>query len=409
MSYNPNIWKETEFTNSQGERTTYFYRVDEKGNTLESFPPVSSRDDISVEDRVIWLDPEHNKVENRKHEFLQKRQAKQQRLAEEAKQEKEKKMENPKSQFKMSDLALPSPVKVIKRVLPFIKFSSIADFQLDYVLPKISHLPIENFLRWNEKDVNGKFLHDPEQTLNNAVGAFIRTTGLVPYLNLFMTSNLTIWNITLSRKIEERIEYIKLVITQETNKKDANVIYRQIIRFIKENPVFIFAFDTIKLGIGHGILMQRINATTMSITDPNGVNWERILSEMSKPIKALILPLIKEAGFTSFPDSRCRFQTSRGTCLLWSTFFALYPEKSPQQLSKLIDDVLHIVGLPVTVQNRDAVIMELFYQFIQSPVKARDVNVEEHRRGLGICHKCGGIRPAVKKGKKQSLPKINEF
>jgi len=368
MSNRPQrIWGE--FLNEEQE--TFFLRVNESKIPLEfAQEPIYDRENIPHEDRIIWLDDEMNAIEAKKNALLKKKK-------DQEKQKAEEKARDPKSKSKVSELFRDVEPQV--KEIPKYAWKSTKEFDLDYVLPKISHLPQANFSRWLEK--SGKtFVNDPKQNLNVLVTRFIKLTKLIPFFQLFT-----------NEKEPESTEVYGNIVSRELNIKSVAITSEnaeQFIKFIKETPFFIFAFSGIDEVSGeidaHAILMKRENATTMTITDSNGLSWIQNSAFMFPVIQDVADELFTLAGFTLFPNSTCKFQTGRGTCILWSFFFALYPERTPEQLLKMIDDVVKIVGLPMKPESRNAVIMEIFYQFIQLPVKTQDVeNLEEYRKGLG--------------------------
>ena len=378
MSNRPQrIWGEFQ---EEGTEKTFFIRVNESKNPLEgSKKRVYDRENIPHEDRIIWLDPETNVIEAKKNALLQKKK-------DQEKQKAEQKARDPKSRSKVAELFQNVEPQVTK--IPKYAWTSRKEFDLDYVLPKVSHLPQANFSRWLEK--SGKtFVNDPKQNMNALVVKFIRLTKLVPLFQLFTDLKKPESTEVYGNIVSRKLNITTVAITPENAE--------QFIEFVKETPFFIFVFSGIDEVTGeidaHAILMKRENATTMSIIDSNGEGWIKNRAYMIPIIEDVTDQLFTLAGFTSFPDSTCIFQAGRGTCFLWAVFFALYPERTPEQLLKMIDDVIKIVGLPMKSESRNAVIMEIFYQFIQLPVKTQDVeNLEEHRKGLGRCRKCGLIK-----------------
>jgi hypothetical protein len=69
--------------------------------------------------------------------------------------------------------------------------------------------------------------------------------------------------------------------------------------------------------------------------------------------------------------------------MLWTVFFALFQDRTADQLLKMIDDVIKFVKLPQTAESRDLVIMEIMYEFIQRPVLSTSVTREEQMSGFG--------------------------
>jgi hypothetical protein len=61
----------------------------------------------------------------------------------------------------------------------------------------------------------------------------------------------------------------------------------------------------------------------------------------------------------------------------------------------MVDAAINKIGLPANILSYDMFIMELFYEFIQRPQLASDVNAAEYREGFGKpkksirCRKCG--------------------
>jgi hypothetical protein len=291
-----------------------------------------------------------------------------------AQQKAEEKARDPKSRFKVAEL-FPSVEPRITKIGKFKKeWNNVKEFDLDYLLPKISHLPQKQFSRWLQKE-GEEYVNDPEQTLNDSVKSFIRVTRLVPYLQILGDQRVPPETTDVSVRIQSRGLVIPhVVITPKNSQK--------FIEFIRQTPFFILGTASTTPGLGHTILMKKENATTMTIIDSNGKSWFQNRALMLPAVEEVVDELFTRAGFTSFPESSCRFQTGRGTCFLWAVFFALYPERTPEQLLKMIDDVVKIVGLPMNPTSRDAIIMEIFYQFIQSPVNSQDVG-PEYRKGLG--------------------------
>ena len=363
------IWGEFQ---EEGTIKTFFLRVNESKIPLEfAQERIYDRENIPHEDRIIWLDDEMNAIEAKKNAALQKRK-------DQEKQRADQKAGDPKSRSKVRELFRDVEPQVTR--IPTHTWANIKEFDLDYVLPKVSHLPQSKFLRWLKK-VGDEYVNDPDQDLNDLVTRFIFTTKLVPLLFIAgdqkkkKTTDLTI------RLVSKELNIPDEFLTQEN--------FQQLVEFVRRTPFFILGTSSKRLDEGHAIFMKKANATTMTIIDPLGQNWTRNRGHMLKEVEGVVDRLFSVAGFTSFPESPCRFQAGRGTCLLWALFFALYPERTPEQLIKMIDDVVRIIGLPMNETSRDAVIMEVFFQFIQAPVKAQNVDLAEHRKGLGKCRKCG--------------------
>jgi hypothetical protein len=258
-----------------------------------------------------------------------------------------------------------------------------------------------------ERDENGEFKLDPEQNINARLKSLSNSSGRFPILDLCTSKDGSLVIIFLTTRTElgtPKIEKLEFETEQIIYGEKYNKNLERLIEFIQTNPIFIFGFS-IKLSptkySGHAILLKRINPTSIEVIDSNAQTWQKNFKYISSvPFQGEFIKLaFTTAGIENFIPSNCRFQTQRGSCFLWSIFFALYSEKTPEELEKMIDDVIKVVGLPQNNNSRDAVIMELMYQFIQTPIEPSKVG-PEYRTGLGKskhnnkmkCEKCGLLK-----------------
>jgi hypothetical protein len=247
---------------------------------------------------------------------------------------------------------------------------------LEYLLPKVSQLPSERFLRWGEVNAAGRFLYDPTQLINKKLGEVILSVGLVPSISVYGNEN--------------KIYIIKRGITKTNQAVFPNSpeSIQKVGDFIKAEPLFYFGYDTEGAGIsgirGHAILFKKIpgKPNTLELINPYGGDLSDLYASMGANAVQISSKLFTAAGITNFEPARCVVQTQRDTCMLWVTLFSLYPEKDYKDIVKMVDDAIQKIGLRQGIISRDMFIMELFYEFIQNPVLASSVPAD-YREGFG--------------------------
>lgn len=250
---------------------------------------------------------------------------------------------------------------------------------LDYILPKVTTPPIRinNFLRWGEINAAGRFLYDPTQELNIKVGNVLLSVGLIPAIGILGDKN--------------EIYIIKRGITKTNQMVFSSISpenIQQVANFIRDEPLFYFRYDTNSVGQsglkGHAILFKKIQGkpNAIELIDPMGGDYTDFQVSMGINAAEITNKLFKIAGISEYEPSRCKFQTHRDTCTLWATLFALYPEKTPNDILKMVDEAIEKIGLRQGIISRDMFIMELFYEFIQRPILASSVPAD-YREGFG--------------------------
>ena len=257
---------------------------------------------------------------------------------------------------------------------------------LEYLFPKISEFSKENFLRWGEVNAAGRFLYDPTQELNAKVGKIILSVGLIPAIDIHGDEN--------------EMYIIKRGITQTNQKKFSPISpenIQQVANFIKAEPLFYFGYDTMGAGQsgikGHAVLLKKIpgKPNAIQLIDPMGGDYMDFQMSIGIRSAEISNELFKVAGILDFIPARCPVQTHRDTCMLWATLFALYPEKAPEDIVKMVDQAIEKIGLRQGIISRDMFIMELFYEFIRNPVLASKVPAD-YKEGFGRRRK-GGVLP----------------
>jgi hypothetical protein len=290
---------------------------------------------------------------------------------------------NPKHS-KVRDLPFPPSKEVIEGTKMNPK--ALENMHLEYLLPKISHLPKEQFLRWGERGADGNFILDPDDNLSDELIEFIIGNGLIPEVII----NTEIYSISISKRNLRpgKPNYELFIFKPKLIHAKNQPIFQKVANFMKQEDYFIYNYratvpTATERDYGHVVLMKKRNPFTLIVLDPTGEPWDSPTRAMTPASRELTRILFTKAGFTEVEDQSCELQSTRGTCSLWSLLFALYPEKTSEQIRMMIDDVIRVVGLPPGPEAREMVIKELFFEFMQRPVLASSVNREEHRQGLG--------------------------
>ena len=370
------IWKEVY---NKGRKETdplsYFMRVGETGKDLREQQPHLSvlwdERQIPEGDKVIWLDPAKNELEAEQNA------------------EYDKNVELFRAEI--DDLN--------KRENPLIKSLE------KLLLPKISHLGPEVFMRWGEKDKSERYILARNNRINGFLLNRMTDSGMIPVLNKSSTKYLF--------RLRANSKSPTLIFSIEQN-PEKNPLREEhfdlITSLINQLKYFIYTYETPN-GSGHSIILKRRNLETMDLIDPNSESWEQNLKQMSIESRDFIQELLARAKVEHVELIPCVRQ-SRGNCFLWSLFFALNIEKEPAHALKMIDDVLTKVGLPITHETRDNVLLELMYGFLERPVPASSVNEAEFTTGLGKskykkmtkCSRCG-----LSKLKGKAMPENLDF
>lgn len=429
----PNTWREVvndRLGLTMGQEPTFFKKLDSSGRLAHPSTPnriVYRKADIPPGDRVIWLDADMNAMQAR----VDKRLREDQELAAKNTEEISKEIRrlktdstysairrplssvgsiiatamspllpasqvftqetdlivspSKKPQFKVSDLGIPKPAieltpadVEVTQVNPKLK---VMGGPLQFFLPHVSHKFKEDFLRWGKRSPTGQILFDPEQNLNKKVSEFVFNKAQFPFIEITYGDNTSI-SIQKQAVAGVTPPPVKLEVIGPNSTAGLN----QIGNFIRTTPYFVMSYPAVPNGettfAGHTVLVH-VNGNEITITDPNGQAWldpSRLITESAK---IRIYLALSAAGITNVVDATCRFQTFRGTCMLWTTFFALFQDRSADQLLKMIDDVIKFVKLPQTPESRDLVIMEIMYEFIQRPVLSTNVDRAEQMAGFG--------------------------
>lgn len=257
-----------------------------------------------------------------------------------------------------------------------IKKELLTAAPLEYLLPKVSGIPKEQFLRWGERDEAGNYIYDPDQDLTAKVIEVTRSTGLVP--SIYYEDGDYFW--IFNRNIEPGVHVKRFPMTEFL--KAAELIQSQKIIY------FVYMLININPRTGkndsHAVLLNKINPMNIELMDSNGLDYEDLLKTMTPPSRIFTTSLFRRANINQpLASMKCVFQTNRRTCGLWATLFALYPNTQIETIKSMVDIAIRKIGLPLNVTSYDMFIMELFYEFIQRPVLASKVNVQEHMEGFG--------------------------
>jgi len=362
------IWKEFPVKNPrEGERNSFFVRVTESGKPLlESQPDLKKHsvwtaEEIPEGEKIIFLDP----AKNAEQEFIN-------------------------LDYDVEFINLKQEVLNLRS-----KENALLQTNTKLLLRKISDLPKTNLLSFLEKDSKGKFLINRSDEINRLLEIRFQHNGFIPILGF-----------------HSYIIFFRTILPEPTTFSfgksiNAEIVYNSTAELLNNLNFFIYTYEE-RQGGKHGIFFKRQSKTEFELVNPQGLEWEETKRNMTKPSRNLINETFKRAGITQITSTPCMKQAG-GTCFLWALFFAFNADKTTREAINMIDAVLVKHEMPHTDENRDAVIVQLFYTFVERPVRAEDVNEVDYRKGLGKCRKCGGIRSTVKKGKKSSLPEINEF
>jgi len=182
--------------------------------------------------------------------------------------------------------------------------------------------------------------------------------------------------------------------------------YQHAVSFVKAHPVFIFSYEIpgIVRSVQHAILFKKSKESPniLEYIDSNGTSWGVSASQMYKPYHDAIIDLFSDAGITAIKRLPCaRTAVQKGqTCFLWATLFAVFLDKTQEEVLGMIDELLTKKGLPINPRTREAVVLVLFSEFIKMrgfvyPAIIPDwEQILEHRKGLGKkrCRKCGLLK-----------------
>lgn len=249
---------------------------------------------------------------------------------------------------------------------------------LEYILPKVSGICIDRFLRWGERDADGEFLYDPDQHLTRKVDTVLEKSGLIPSIRYYdgETFQINARNILPGRNIAD------FPLSE----------FQKAVDFLKSHRAVFIGYMTIAtfrgMPGGHAFLLKRITpeSNNMDLIESNGQTLDQLINDPKTKMTPRSLNffrnLVRQANINISRMPSCMFQTERGTCALWSSLAAIYSDRDSLAIKKMVDAAIKTIGLPPNASSYDMFIMELFYEFIQRPILASSVPAD-YKEGFG--------------------------
>jgi hypothetical protein len=174
---------------------------------------------------------------------------------------------------------------------------------------------------------------------------------------------------------------------------------KELFHWFQKQPFFIFQFQLqtpTPEYYSHIVFVKKNGLKQLELIDSLGNDWNGAFSIMDSSIAALINIIFTRLNY-SFSSRVCPRVQSYSSCSLWSLYFSIFNEKSPQQAITLINKILDKNKIQVSsdpkikIRQREAVICILFQYFVgQGWILPAGIDIAEYKKGLGRkCRKCG--------------------
>lgn len=172
---------------------------------------------------------------------------------------------------------------------------------------------------------------------------------------------------------------------------------KYLLHWFQKQPFFIFQFQLERPEReydSHLVFIKKNGLKQLELIDSDGNNWDSIKFIMNNSIVYLIKRIFSKLKFTKLDQLSCPRVQSYSSCFLWSLYFGIFNEKSPQQAIKLINKVLDKNKIQVSsdpiikTRQREAVILILFQNLVSlNWVNPAGIDIVEYKKGLGRKYK----------------------